>query len=536
MRKTGIVVMSLIAMAIYLGSCGGGSSVTQLTTLEGSVTDKPVSNAEVKVYSMKTGKMIGSDRADSNGNYEIDQLDLAQYDSDDQFYTIATGGEVDGTDISSFFKFKSILGSGSELQSAAADGTVNSTDIPDMVVSHVTTAKVALVEALETGISLDGSATQTFDTTQIQNITRRKKEQEQENLTMVVKIAAAIKAAVDDPGQALSRAPDLATKDISRIAKESVTVSNGVAQSVAMPQGLEDEADDQGYEDSILGDTTLMSSAAGETTTTTTSVSASTLTAGTWYGYHFDTWGDPRHMGKPNLMAVNFASSGGSCSAGQISITISEESEETNDQDITSCGTLTNNILKFNIETQYGDNSGTELLEVVGTVKTNFINGTYTMSIDGEEKAGGIFKMGLDDGTDYSGTYEFSGYHTVKYVSSTATTVQPTTAVARMALSSIGDTATIEGSFTIDSEEELEGQVTEENSTSADTMMGELFGPRVQAKLSAGSDSSETIFMVFLLNESNITGLYIVMPGDIDSPAGEPIEAGTLRIESVTKS
>lgn len=500
------------AVAMVLSSCGNGgvpsiTSSSSTTRIVGEVTDKDVYGATVKIYSMKTGATVGTGTSDSTtGAYTIN-VSLGSYASDDVFFAVADGGTVDGTDVSGFLKFKSIIGSQSELAAAGADGTVNKSEIPDLSVNNVTTAKVAMVEADE-NITIDQGQNLA---SAIDAAIESERTQEKENLGMLISLAASIKAVVDNPTG--NNKDELGGKNIAQYVKDNIQFTNGAPEKKGtFSATLETAGAD--LEDDILADADLIQSAVGEASVT---VAAADL-AGTWYGYHVDTWGDDKYFRGPKLMSVTAAATGGSCTAGQVYLTIDEENATQAD---TSCGTITGNVMTFIIEPA----ASNEKIEVTGTVSSIMIDGTYSVKdkTTGKAFAGGIFKVGKTS-ESLAGTYTFKGSYTVLYANPSITSG-----------SQEGDSAAITGTFTVDANGNVTGTVNEADSTQADVMTGTLEGTRVKAKLTS-QGSTSTTFILFMLSDKDVTGLYGSFYGTVDSPQGDPLDSGKFKFDTLTKS
>jgi hypothetical protein len=505
----------LAALAMIISSCGNGgtpSVATTTTAVTGVVTDKIAVGSTVRMYSMKTGAQVGADATtDVNGSFTID-ADFTQYDSDDVFYTVATGGTVQGsTNEATFLKFKSILGSQTEMTAAGADGAINASEIPDLVVSNVTSAKVVLVEkkrniSMEAGQNLSGS---------VANIAADEKEQEMDNMSQVLKVAGAIKAIVDnsDTANANYTLGFDANTDLLDVISNTITMNNGVPTVSFAAYGTLD-TDGAALEDDILDDSELAGGLSGDAAE---AVAASDI-AGTWYGYSVDTWGASGDMQGPQLHNMAIATTGGNCTTKQLYLTLTEDGQ-TGSENV--CATLSGNLIKFNLSRT--ENNQTFVDEIVGTVDGNNIDGTFTVKVDGVAKSGGIFKFGKSvSTTSYAGTYAFDGVHTVLYLPTGSTSTQ-----------AVGDSGTLKVNFTV-SGANLQGTVLEEHSNgTADTMLGELDGPRVKARLAT---AESTIFMVFLLNDTEVTGLYMEFKGSLTEPTGDPIAAGKFKLGTVTKS
>ena len=144
------------------------------------------------------------------------------------------------------------------------------------------------------------------------------------------------------------------------------------------------------------------------------------------------------------------------------------------------------------------------------------------MKVNGASKAGGIFKLGKASSSDsFGGTYTFAGSHTLRFVNPTANYSE-----------AIGSSSSLSGSITINGSA-VTGSILEQNSNGSDTLQGELTGPRVTAKILT---QESTIFIVFLVNESDVTGLYMEFNGQLDEPARDPLAAGTFSFTSMTKN
>jgi hypothetical protein len=507
----------LAAISLVISSCGNGgvpsvSSGSSTTRVAGIVTDAPASGATVRMYSMKTGAQVGSDATTlADGTFSID-ADFSQYDADDVFYTVAEGGQVNGAD-ADFLKFKSILGSQSELETAGADGTVNTTDIPDLAVSNVTSAKVLLVEK-KRGITVDAGQNLAAAIT---NIATDKREQETENMGLVLKVAGAIKALVDDPNGASALAGTTLnqTTDIMTYMSNYVSVTNGVAD-VALPAAVDTAGAAQ--EAAILADANLSAGLTGEAAE---AITAATV-AGSWYGYSVNTWGPAEEMRGPQLHNMTVAATGGNCTSSQLYLTLQEDGQ--NDT-VNVCADLSGNVITFTLTNTESDGS-TFTDDIVGTIDGNNMDGTFTTKVGGKAVAGGIFKFGMADASTLAGTYSFTGEHTVLFVQQGITHT------------AVGETGTIQGSFTV-SGTTVQGTITEQNSAGQDILMGELDGPRVKARLTTldqAGNPANTIFMVFLLNDYEVTGLYMEFAGQLTDPTGDPTDAGKFKLSNVTKS
>lgn len=505
--------MALLALfaaaAVALSSCGNGgvpSAASSTTRIVGEVTDKDVAGATVKIISMKTGATLGTATTDSAGGYTVD-VSLGSYSSDDVFFAVAEGGTVDGTDVSGFLKFKSIIGSQSDLSAAGADGTVNKSEIPDLSVNNVTTAKVALVEADE-GVTIDVNQNLAAA---IDAVIESEGEQEKENLGMIISIAASIKAVVDNPTG--NNKDELGGKNIAQYVKDNIQFTNGAPEKKGTFSATLETAG-AALEDDILADADLIQSAVGEAAETV----ATADLAGTWYGYHVDTWGDDKYFKGPRLMTVTAATSGGTCAAGQIYLAIGDANSTTND---TTCATLSGNVMNFVIE----PNGTTEKIDVTGTASGNMIDGTFSVKdkTTGKALAGGIFKIGKTS-VSLAGTYTFTGSYTVLFVNPAIT-----------GGNAEGDSNSISGSFTVDASGSITGTVTETGTTGQMTMTGKLEGTRVKAKLTSTGDTSTT-FILFMLSDKDVTGLYGSFSGSVDSPQGDPVDAGKFKFDTLTKS
>lgn len=516
-KMTGLYTMfafMVIAAAIATTGCGGGSSAIAPTTtgtrISGVVTDNTVKGASVKLYSMKTGELVDTDTTGDDGSYDLSAT-LTNYDDDDVFYIIAEDGEVNGETVD-FLKFKSIVGDNTSLKTAAlADGAVTASEVPDLTVSNVSTAKVALVEK-STSITLSGAA---VTAQQVTALVESEKEQEDENLGLVVKLAAAIKAAVDHSTDT-TRTDSFASQDIDEYIKSTIVTTGGAVEVVGLDAELEAAGKD--LEDDVMEDEDLIKSAVGDSGST--AVVTSSLD-GTWYGYHVNTWGDEEKMGGPGLVTMVVSSTG--CSTGQIQLTISGESTPI-------CGDLTGSVLKFTIPS---NEDGGKQIDAVGKISGTIVNGTYTeKNSAGESETGGIFKLGMST-ESFAGTYDFEGKYQELFLSEAATTNGDTT----------GGEGDIEGQIIIDSSGNVSGTVQDlsDPQSQPQSLEGEINGPRITVKVTTGDGTPEdtnSLFLVFLINEAEVTGLFIEFDGDVDDPEDmniEPYSGGKFTLSDITK-
>lgn len=520
MKRKGIYgsfVAAVMAVSLLAVGCGGGSSsvapASTNTSIQGTITDNIVKGASVKLYSMETGALLDTTTSGTDGSYDL-SADLTAYADADVFYIVAEDGEVNGEPVD-FLKFKSIVGDNTSLKAAAlADGKVTASEVPDLTVSNVSTAKVALVEKA-TNITLSGTA---VSTAQVATLVASEKEQEDENLGLVVKLAGAIKAAVDHSTDT-TKTDSFANQDIDEYIKSTITTTNGVIEITGMDAELEAAGKD--LETEILNDDDLVKSAVGNAGPS--DFSASSL-AGTWYGYHVATWGSNDNMGDPGLVDIVISTSG--CSTNQIQMTISGE-------DTPICGDLIDNVLKFSFAS--GD-AGANTLEGIGKIEGNLINGTFTeKNSSGEALSGGIFKLGLDSSSDdFSGTYDFKGAYKEMYQSQKAKTDNV----------SAGGEGDIEGQIIVAANGTVSGtiqDVSDPQSQGTEQIVGEIMGPRITVKISTGDGTPEdtnSLFLVFLINEDEVTGLFIEFEGDLESPEGNDTDAysgGKFKLSTVTK-
>lgn len=506
-------VMLMVA-ALAVAGCGGGSSSvapTSATKISGVVTDNTVKGASVKLYSMKTGDLVDTETTGDDGSYEL-SANLTSYEDDDVFYIVAEDGEVNGETVD-FLKFKSIVGDNASLKTAsAADGEVTASEVPDLTVSNVSTAKVALVEK-STSITLSGAA---VTAEQVTTLLASEKEQEDENLGLVIKLAAAIKAAVDHSTDT-TRTDSFASQDIDEYIKTTIVTTDGAVEVVGLDAELEAAGKD--LEDDILDDEDLVKSAVGDAGST--AITTTTL-EGTWYGYHVNTWGDEENMDGPGLITMEVSASG--CSTGQLQLTISGEASAI-------CASISGNVVKFTIPGAGDD--GSKQVDAIGKIEGTVINGTFTeKNTSGESDSGGIFKLGMST-ESFAGTYDFKGTYTEMFMSEAAVTNGDTP----------GETGDIQGQIIVDAQGNVTGTVQDlsDPQSEAQAMEGEINGPRITVKIATGDGTPEdtnSLFLVFLINEEEVTGLFIEFEGDVDDPEDEqndPYSGGKFKLSDVTK-
>lgn len=512
-------------MMVMAASCGGGSSVatSSSTSISGTVTDAIVDGAAVKIISSNLpithdDRVLGTATSTAAGAFTVTGIDLTKYAADDVFFVIAEGGTVNDADVA-FLKFKSIIGSKTEIDALDGDGVVNADEIPDLTVSNVSTAKVALVEAAKNIVFDDiiDVATSTL-VTGLSEITDSEAEQEDENLGLVLKLAGNIKAAVDNAADA-TYTNELGTKDIAEYIKDAITVTNGVVS--IDDTKLDDDMETLGatLEDAILADEDLMESAVGEVAITVEPSSVE----GTWYGYHVDTWGKSEHMGGPELATCT--------------VTVSTTAGCDVDMDISDvegspiCGVISSNVLKFKFDDVGPNDAGGYVIEAIGTLDStgSVLNGSYSMvDSTGTAVSGGIFKMKKGDTTDYTGTYSFTGTYTVIYVSPEAE--GSVTVGTEVELT--GGTITITSTGTIT---EITGSVTAGDVAS--DIFGFLEGPMVKLRISpTGVDTTTTTFVMFLMNAADIAGLYMDFDQVLTEPSHDikPYTGGKFKLDPTT--
>lgn len=497
-------LVMLAAAAMMLSSCGG--DVRGSTSIEGVVTDAPIDGSDVTIYSMATGEEVGTAVSGNDGTFAI-SVNLSAYSPDDVFFAIAEGGAVDGAEVD-FLKFKSIIGNVEGLSAAGADGTVSASEAPDLTVSNVTTAKVAIVEAIE-GITIDADVDLSE---QAETLLDTQADVESENLSLIISIAADIKAVVDDAGN--TELTDLlGDMDIAEYVASNIDYSEITGQITTSIDAAIDTAGDD-LEDDILADEALIDAATGDTGEAPESGDIE----GDWYGYHADTWGESDWMGGPGLIVAVVSADAGDCEDGQIAIEVTEEGAVESDL---ACGTLTGNVLNFSLP-MTGPGDQPAVVEAVGTIDGEVMNGTYSMKdASGATHSGGIFKLGRDTDADYSGVYDFSGVYTAMFVSS-AISGGP----------EVGDSGTFTGTFAIDGVGGVDGTITDAEGDI--DLIGELEGPRIKARMfnpTAGPNGSTT-FIVFLINDPSIMGMYMSFDSEIEDPSGdtEPVEGGKFVI------
>ncbi len=136
-----------IAISLALAACGGGSgggSSTAGSSFSGAVVDAPIANAQVSItINAPLGKpgaqIVGSISADAQGNYTV-SVNLPN--SAVPVFANASDPNNPSTILSSF------LGLSSQLLTA---GTLSSNQLPDLDITQVTTAALALYGAENAG-------------------------------------------------------------------------------------------------------------------------------------------------------------------------------------------------------------------------------------------------------------------------------------------------------------------------------------------------------------------------------------------------
>lgn len=159
-----------IVITASLAACGGGSSGggSPTATISGQVVDKVLSNAKVSIFSSGlSGSPLGTATTDSNGNYTITFTPPSG--STPLFLTAVSSGNT----------LSSYIGSANTFS-----GTVSSSKNPNLNVTQVTTAGLAVVQ--NQGLSLS-SLTPTTYGQQITNLNNA-----------IIQLAAVVQGVVDN--------------------------------------------------------------------------------------------------------------------------------------------------------------------------------------------------------------------------------------------------------------------------------------------------------------------------------------------------
>jgi hypothetical protein len=188
----------------------GNALTTVAKSLKGRVVDNAIPYANVKLYKSAThnaANLLEVVKADSQGNFKLD-TDWSSL-ADNDLLNIVAQDPNDAKNI-----FKSVLATGKKMKTVAAAGKITSNEIPDVAVSNVTTAKVAIAQKSATSID---------------PLTYEKVMEDKG--TVVMAIAAAIKEKVDNKkpikvtGQTTN--PDTTTFATEAVAAFNTKVTNG---------------------------------------------------------------------------------------------------------------------------------------------------------------------------------------------------------------------------------------------------------------------------------------------------------------------
>ena len=167
--KTAVPFFIIIGLIASCSGGGGGSSTpVAATSLSGSVIDAPVTGAAITItenapLGQQGAVTLGTTTADQYGKYSLSGIPIPKTSA--PIYASSQGGSIYGTENPDIL-LTAYLGQGQDLAAAGSD--LGEGNDPDLAVSQVTTAAVALASNGGKNYQISGyQATLTADQTQL---------------------------------------------------------------------------------------------------------------------------------------------------------------------------------------------------------------------------------------------------------------------------------------------------------------------------------------------------------------------------------